>query len=244
MAAPKDELKRQEWKEKIRITLTGHKPTDEARKNMSLAQKKRGPPTEETKRKIGEAQLGKKNHMFGKHPSIESRKKMSLSHMGNKIMLGRKLSEETKKKIGLNGFHYGMRGKKHTEETKRKMSIASRGKIISFEIRKKISEAKKGKNYNWKGGTSRTEDKKIRHSIEYKIWLEAIFNRDNYTCQKYGVKGCNLVGHHILNFSSHPELRFNMENGITLSKKAHREFHKRYGMVNNTREQLLEFLKN
>ena len=33
-----------------------------------------------------------------------------------------------------------------------------------------------------------------------------------------------------------------IENGITLSLKAHREFHKKYGFRNNTKEQLEEFL--
>lgn len=35
---------------------------------------------------------------------------------GNK---GKKLSEETKRKIGLNGFHFGMLGKHHSEEWRR-----------------------------------------------------------------------------------------------------------------------------
>lgn len=34
-----------------------------------------------------------------------------------------------------------------------------------------------------------------------------------------------------------------LDNGITLSKKAHKEFHKIYGRKNNTKEQLEEFLK-
>lgn len=32
------------------------------------------------------------------------------------------------------------------------------------------------------------------------------------------------------------------KNGITLSKKAHKEFHHIYGTKNNTKEQLIEFL--
>jgi hypothetical protein len=49
--------------------------------------------------------------------------------------------------------------------------------------------------------------------------------------------------HHINNFADYPELRFALNNVITLSKKAHEEFHKMYGKQNNTKEQLLEFLK-
>jgi len=51
-----------------------------------------------------------------------------------------------------------------------------------------------------------------------------------------------LVAHHIQNFAQFPELRFAIDNGITLSKQAHNEFHKRYGRKNNNREQLDEFL--
>jgi hypothetical protein len=46
------------------------------------------------------------------------------------------------------------------------------------------------------------------------------------------------------NFAEFPELRTSIENGITLSEKAHKEFHKKYGFRNNTKEQLQEFLTN
>jgi len=65
---------------------------------------------------------------------------------------------------------------------------------------------------------------------------------NGYTCQKIGIKGGHLVAHHIQNFAQFPELRFAIDNGITLSKQAHNEFHKRYGRKNNNREQLDEFL--
>ena len=84
---------------------------------------------------------------------------------------------------------------------------------------------------------------KIRLSIEYRLWREAVFARDNWTCQKYEIKGCVLHAHHIQNFIQFPELRFAIDNGITLSKKAHKEFHKKYGNQNNTKEQIIEFLK-
>jgi len=99
----------------------------------------------------------------------------------------------------------------------------------------------KEKHWNWKGGINPTNDT-IRKSLEYKLWNDAVFARDGYICQKTGTKGGKLHSHHILNFSSHPELRFAINNGITLSEKSHKEFHKIYGNKNNTREQLLEFL--
>ena len=87
-----------------------------------------------------------------------------------------------------------------------------------------------------------TENEKIRKSIEYRLWREAVFARDNWTCQKTKIKGEKLHPHHILNFSDYPELRFAIDNGITLSEEAHKEFHKRYGFKNNTKKQLNDFL--
>ena len=112
----------------------------------------------------------------------------------------------------------------------------------SERVKKKIGKAQIGENnHNWKGGISPV-NKLIRHSIEFRLWREATFARDNWTCQKYKIKGCKLHPHHIKNFSQYPELRFAIDNGITLSEKAHKEFHKKYGKKNNTKEQLEEFL--
>ena len=62
--------------------------------------------------------------------------------------------------------------------------------------------------------------------------------------KKTGISGGELVVHHINNFADFPELRTAIDNGITLSKKAHQDFHKIYGVRNNTKEQLEEFLNN
>lgn len=94
---------------------------------------------------------------------------------------------------------------------------------------------------NWKGGITPL-NYKIRSSVESKLWIQSVFARDGYVCQKTGIKGGKLVAHHILNFSKYPELRFAIDNGITLSVKSHKEFHKIYGTRNNTQEQIDEFL--
>jgi len=87
-----------------------------------------------------------------------------------------------------------------------------------------------------------SEGERIRKSAEYRLWRRAVYERDEFTCQKTGQLGGELVAHHINNFVDFPELRLAIDNGITLSKVAHNEFHKIYGKHNNTKEQLEEFL--
>lgn len=105
-----------------------------------------------------------------------------------------------------------------------------------------IGKMKGERNPQWKGGVTPLHNQ-IRGSVEYRIWSHGVMSRDNFTCQKTGIRGGKLVAHHILNFSSNPELRFAIDNGITLSKESHEEFHKIYGKRDNTREQLEEFIR-
>jgi len=160
-----------------------------------------------------------------------------------KTMIGKKYPEEIYP-------NKGMRERKHSEETKRKMSEShkgisvNKGRKLTKEERQKISERMRGsKNHFWKGGVT-PENLRIRARIEYRLWREAVYARDNFTCQKCKEKGSKeLRAHHILNFATHLNIRFAIDNGITLCKNCHQEFHKIYGNRNNTREQLEEFLK-
>lgn len=127
-------------------------------------------------------------------------------------------------------------------EVREKIRLSRLGKKASIETRKKMSEKRKGSdNGNYKGGIT-SINIKIRNSIEARLWREAVFARDNFTDQKTGQIGGKLVAHHIQNFAQYPELRFAINNGITLSKENHKAFHHIYGNKNNTREQLEEFL--
>lgn len=101
----------------------------------------------------------------------------------------------------------------------------------------------------WKGGLT-SEYEKIRKSSEYKKWRNSVFKRDNYTCQCCGCnKGGNLQAHHIYNFNEYEDLRFDVDNGITLCENCHNpsiygSFHYLYGTKHNTKEQLEEYIRN
>ena len=162
------------------------------------------------------------------------------------------MTKEHKRKIGLANSRI-MKKKWQNPKYRKMMKKVQKGHKFSDEQKQKVSERMKGnklnlgrcneKAGNWRGGIT-PENMKIRAGIEFGLWREAVFARDNWTCQKYGIKGGKLHTHHIQNFSSHTELRFAIDNGITLSEKAHREFHKKYGKENNTKEQLNEFLND
>ena len=77
----------------------------------------------------------------------------------------------------------------------------------------------------------------------YKNFIQQCFNRDDYTCQISGKKSKgDIVVHHINGYNWDIENRTNIDNGITLNKEIHKEFHKLYGKGNNTKTQFIEFL--
>ncbi|WP_315114558.1 hypothetical protein [uncultured Clostridium sp.] len=82
-----------------------------------------------------------------------------------------------------------------------------------------------------------------RHYPEYYKWRDLVYSRDEYICKCCGDnRGHNLNAHHIYNYMEHEELRLEVNNGITLCDKCHKEFHDTYGYTNNNKEQLEKFL--
>jgi 5-methylcytosine-specific restriction endonuclease McrA len=148
---------------------------------------------------------------------------------GNKDNIGRKHTLETKKKMG--AWQLGRKlsdtTKKRMSETKKRLGIkppSTKGQKRSFEFRKHQAEMRKGKKcYFWKGGVTDI-NLKIRGSLEYRLWREAVFARDKYTCIWCGDnRGGNLEADHIKPFSLYPELRFAIDNGRTLCKNCHKK---------------------
>ena len=121
--------------------------------------------TEETKRKISEANKGK---FVGRKITELTKQKIALSTKGHKVSdntklkisaanKGKKRTEKTKKKISIIQI-----GKRASEETKRKMSDAHRGRQFSKESRKKMSEARKGYKHSAESYLKRTITRKLK----------------------------------------------------------------------------------
>jgi len=58
--------------------------------------------------------------------------------------------------------------------------------------------------------------------VKYRKWRTAVFQRDNWTCQTCGSNGF-VEGHHIKSWANFPKLRYEINNGVTLCKKCHKE---------------------
>jgi len=181
----------------------------------------------------------------GHKQSEETKHKISENH--SKFWSGKHRLEETKYKISR-----AMRGKETSEETRRKLSEANRGKVspnkgipMSEEQKKKMSKIQKGvNNSNWKGGITPLR-MQIYSNFKSRQWRSDVFTRDNFTCQMCGSKDSKLNTHHIKSFNSilqeyeivtlkgalECEELWNINNGVTLCEKCHRNIKKE--MINH-----------
>lgn len=98
--------------------------------------------------------------------------------------------------------------------------------------------------YNFK--LTEKEREKFRYRVnhpETRKWRNNVFQKDNYKCVICNKGGC-LQAHHLNGFHWFKEGRFEIDNGITLCKEHHKNFHKQYGYKNNTKEQFKEYMKH
>lgn len=68
-------------------------------------------------------------------------------------------------------------------------------------------------------------EKKWRYTIAYIEWHDKVFKRDDNTCQHCGsIK--SLIAHHIKSYTEFPDLRIDINNGITLCRSCHNKHDK------------------
>lgn len=147
---------------------------------------------------------------------------------------GRKLSDNHIEKL-----RFASTGKTHTKESKIKMSKARDGvppwnkgiKIgpYSKEHRIAISCSKQNINIEDFKDFKQKDNERLRKQFNTAGLHKTCFIRDNYTCQICGKSGGTLNAHHIEPWNVNIELRFNINNLITLCVQCHHHFHDKYG---------------
>jgi hypothetical protein len=102
-----------------------------------------------------------------------------------------------------------------------------KGITFSQDVRARMSAAKIGvflgeNNPNWRGGLV-NPNQRLRVSSASKAWSLAVRRRDGQ-CVECGAAG-KLHAHHVKSWKQHPELRFEVSNGITLCPPCHQKAH-------------------
>lgn len=141
--------------------------------------------SDETRKKISNANKGDKNYWYGKRFSTEHKNKIKNKMIGrvfteewkqkiSESCKGRKLSDDVREKLRLVNT-----GRKASEETRRKMSNSRKGRIVSEETRKKISE----KNKQFFG------EKNSRSKKVLCVETGEIFASGNLAAKQYNLSG-------------------------------------------------------
>ena len=121
---------------------------------------------------------------------------------------GRQHSKEIEQKL-VKAMNMAWKGKHHTKEAKTKMSAKASARVGA-------------KNPRWITDRNLIKGRQIRNNPEYKQWRKDVWTRDNFRC-KINNSDCKgkIEAHHILGWSEYPELRYKINNGITLCHAHH-----------------------
>lgn len=127
----------------------------------------------------------------------------------------------------------------HSKATHCKKCVANSGRLPSVPWNKGIKNFRPGYRHSTEtraaiGAGHRSNDRPRktpantldRKSTRYREWRSAVFNRDKFTCQECGARsrrGCRveLHAHHLKEFAFYKELRFDVDNGLTLCRGCH-----------------------
>lgn len=134
-----------------------------------------------------------------------------------------------KRKLNGKGIPWN-KGIKMSEETRKKMSLSkigksiNKGRVFSSETLKRMSIAQKGeKSYRWIADRTKLQksDRNLNDSAT-NDWRINIYKRDNFKC-KMSNTDCSgrIEAHHILPWRDYENLRYEINNGITLCKFHH-----------------------
>lgn len=109
---------------------------------------------------------------------------------------------------------------------------------------KRISEHNKtlvgDKNPAWNPNLTDEDRQGKRDKFKIDNWKKSVYLKDNFRC-KICNKGGKINAHHLDGWKWCIDRRFDINNGVTLCLKHHKEFHKLYGSGDNTAEEFFEY---
>ena len=143
-----------------------------------------------------------------------------------------KRTEEYKKKIS-----EIRKGYKQTKQHRLNSRVPRKGSGIYVRTKENLENIKKSctfkhlalkgmpkeKHPRWIKDRSLLKVSEKKHlDVKYKYWMLEVRKRDNWKCRIIN-KDCKgrLESHHILNWIGYPELRYEINNGITLCHAHH-----------------------
>lgn len=198
-----------EHKNNLRLSNLKAWSNPELLKRQSEKAKKRMQNMDEHKRSMW---LLKLTESLRSDDRREKARKVMLKNLQNPEFIRKR--NEAISKLDRTGSNNSFYNKKHTVET-----------------RYKISKTKKDSPFTPRGadnpayidglGTKRKYDRiNFHETLEYRIFRESVFKRDNYKCVLCG-NNKKLQIDHIKAYSTHPELRTNLDNGRVLCHACH-----------------------
>ena len=178
---------------------------------------------------------------LGKHLKLKRLNPNSLKNLNPYASKGKHRSDEFKKNLSnkLKGRNKGIsvpmkcagwnKGLKMSKDWKEKHPNKSQGALgktwkLSEEVKSKLSLAHGGT------GIPQRPSKRYYHLRDkrYMDWRSKVFERDSWTCQTCGKRGCYLEPHHIKGWAKYPELRYEVNNGVSLCYECHKLTRKKH----------------
>lgn len=118
-------------------------------------------------------------------------------------------------------------GRKHSDDVRAKIKAsASRPRPWLRGERNGMAGRTGARNPNWRGGVS-PERQRLYANAEYRALLTSVRKRDGLRCTKCADANPPLHVHHVKAWATHPELRFDPDNLVTLCKSCHDAEHRK-----------------
>ncbi|MFA6989990.1 MAG: HNH endonuclease signature motif containing protein [Candidatus Gastranaerophilaceae bacterium] len=179
----------------------------------------------------------KKHSLACKGKSGKFKRTLKQNQRMSSALRGRKFSKEHSKKLSKAMEERWKKGE--FKKIFARPEVKEKKKIVARENSFKIDRAKNrerlivynkqnpkrgSQNGNWRGGIS-SENQILRGSKENRLWKRSVLLRDNFICQECEINKVYVVAHHIKSWKKYPELRFAIDNGVTLCRGCHKKIH-------------------